>query len=86
MIPAIFAACASYAGGVVTGKIKTIDGGVTGLCRMNFCLTLISLLMLVPALLLSCPNIFYSGHLVKDRYAQLHIATFQSLCLWMTQS
>lgn len=67
MIPALFAAGASYVGGVLTGKIKGIDGGVAGLCRMNFLVSFISVLLLGPALLLSCPNITHAGLLVNDR-------------------
>lgn len=68
MIPAIFAGCASYIGGLVSGKIKGIDGGVAGLSLMNSSLSLIGLLFLMPAMFLSCPDLPYSGHLIENRF------------------
>jgi len=56
----------SYVSGVVSGKIKGLDKGVTGNAKLCFVMSTVSLFLFIPVMLLSCSNIQAAGHLTSN--------------------
>lgn len=67
MIPAVFGGSASFAGGILSGKIKDRDNGVTGNAWIDFVCSLFGIALLIPAMLIYCAENTYSGQLIDNR-------------------